>query len=115
MNGIDKKGKKKKKTMKNLISNNFNFINSKLLFIIKAKNVNYYYESYTRNLIAETLWLTTIFFLRNYSNEVVVLLIGILKIILKSTFKISISSFVNVRIITRLVLVYIDDYFDYVI
>ena len=55
------------------------------------------------------------FFLRNYSNEVVVLLIGILKIILKSTFKISISSFVNVRIITRLVLVYIDDYFDYVI
>ena len=55
------------------------------------------------------------FFLRNYSNEVVVLLIGILKIILKSTFKISISSFVNVRIMTRLVLVYIDDYFDYVI
>ena len=55
------------------------------------------------------------FFLRNYSNEVVVLLIGILKIILKSTFKISISGFVNVRIMTRLVLVYIDDYFDYVI
>ena len=63
MNGIDKKGKKKKKkTMKNLISNHLNFINSKLLFIIQAKNVNYYYESYTRNLIAETLWLTTIFF-----------------------------------------------------
>ena len=48
--------------MKNLISNHLNFINSKLLFIIQAKNVNYYYESYTRNLIAETLWLTTIFF-----------------------------------------------------
>ena len=55
------------------------------------------------------------FFLRNYSNEVVVLLIGILKIILKSTFKISISSFVNVRIMLRLVLVHIDDYFGYVI
>ena len=48
--------------MKNLISNHLNFINSKLLFIIQEKNVNYYYESYTRNLIAETLWLTTIFF-----------------------------------------------------
>ena len=58
LNGIDKKEKK----MKNLISNHLNFINSKLLFIIQAKNIDYYYECYIRNLIAETLWLTTIFF-----------------------------------------------------
>ena len=67
MNGIDKKEKKKKYIyiyiyMKNLISNHLNFINSKLLFIIQAKNIDYYYECYIRNLIAETLWLTTIFF-----------------------------------------------------
>ena len=62
LNDIDKKGKKK--YMKNLVSTHLNFINSKLLFIVQEKNVDYYYECYIMNLIVETLWLTTIFFLK---------------------------------------------------
>ena len=50
--------------MKNLVSTHLNFINSKLLFIVQAKNVDYYYECYIMNLIVETLWLTTIFFFK---------------------------------------------------
>ena len=56
--------RKKKKYMKNLVSTHLNFINSKLLFIVQAKNVDYYYECYIMNLIVETLWLTTICFFK---------------------------------------------------
>ena len=56
--------RKKKKYMKNLVSTHLNFVNSKLLFIVQAKNVDYYYECYIMNLIVETLWLTTIFFFK---------------------------------------------------
>ena len=62
LNDNDKK--EKKKYMKNLVSTHLNFVNSKLLFIVQAKNVDYYYECYIMNLIVETLWLTTIFFFK---------------------------------------------------